>query len=119
MQNHKHLIGSIITFILIFAALAFMVETQTPDALGPVGVAVFFLLLYAFIAQVINVILVAFSYAKNGVELGFVERITLSLASALPVMMLLALNTIRSVGVVDFILALVFGVVLVFYLRRR
>lgn len=119
MRKHSTFIITTVGFIVFFLIVGAMVRTRTPDELGPVGVGIFFMLIYGLLAQAISLAIVIYSYVRGAQLMPLQQRAAVSLGSALPIIMLLALNTIRQITIIDLFLAIIFGMVLVFYLRRR
>jgi len=118
MHKHRRIVLSITSLAILVVGILSLVNWRAPEELGPAGIAAFFLLVYLFIAQLVLLLLLLADYIRGSHE-GVAAHLASSFGAALPIVMLLALNTIRNIAAVDILLSFVFGLILVFYLRRR
>lgn len=118
MIKQKQFLFRIVAFAVTVAALVFVLSTRTPDELGPGGIAFFFLLSYLLLMQLIAATYFVFSALKTG-KASINKAYTIGSGVALPVVLLLALNTIRPLTLADYGFGLVFGIILTFYLLQK
>jgi hypothetical protein len=118
MRTYYRIIAPVLGTTLGSIAIFAILNNSSPSSLGPTGVAGFFLLGYLVLTCFIVCFQVAIGYVLNRHH-SLMTLFFRSFALALPAIMLLALNTIRSVTPLDALLATVFGLVLLFYLNHR
>ena len=118
MKKHKHIALATLSLAATIGLLGLVLSRTRPDELGPMFLGVFFGLVLLSIMQLVSLGGRLLAYVRGG-QFDFRGSLMMGVGVGLPLVMLLALNTIRQVGVVDTALAFVFGATLLFYLKKR
>lgn len=129
MENNNETIQSVakpshfrIPTVGVLASLVgviILVTTQTPGSGGPMLVLLFLLLAFVGILSVTSLIIQGATRFFGISSFTWVRLLYTSVAIASGVVFLIGLQTLRQLQVVDVALALVFEILLNFYLLRR
>lgn len=110
--------GLVTTCLLSFAVVASLMFLTTPAALGPAGVTLWFLLVYAAIASLIMLLILGVSRQKVAdiSKAKFVGAIKAAVVPAGAVTILLGMSSLGSLGMTDLLLVLGAGAIIELYL---
>ncbi len=100
--------GLVTTCLLSFAVAASLMLLTTPAALGPAGVTLWFLLIYAAIASLIMLLILGVSRQKVAdiSKAKFVSAIKAAVVPAGAITILLGMSSLGSLGMTDLLLVL-------------
>ena len=111
---------SFIGLLFVSVVIGVIVLSTNPDRIGPVGVTVFFFLIYLWFFALLELVssLIKYKRRKDGpVNPSVTFVFTATLAGIPP--MLLALNSIGQLGARDIIFVTILLLVIMFYWSRR
>ena len=114
MFNRLMMLVSLVAVIIILA----MINLTTPTSVGPLGVLVFFTMIYLTIYGVVNLIVAAFMKASDKKFGGKKNRYYAAMISFGPIMLLLV-QSFGSLSVVTFAMTAVFVMLGCFVINKR
>ena len=114
MFNRLMILFSLIAVIIILA----MINLTTPTSVGPLGVLVFFTMIYLAIYGVINLIVVAFMRANGKKSGGRKNHYYAAMISFGPIMLLL-IQSFGSFSVITVTMTVIFVMLGCFVISRR
>lgn len=116
--------------VLATLVLIFVVETTTPSSLGPLGILGVFLLTYIILLGIISWILIALNRLilrfakiirtrKPIARMSFLRSYYFASVVSIGVVMLLAMGSVKSLGVYEIVLVIIFIIISTFYIAKR
>ncbi len=114
MFNRLMIVLSFVSVIIILA----MINLTTPTSVGPLGVLVFFTMIYIAIYGIVNLIVAAFMKANGKKGNGRKNRYYAAMISFGPIMLLL-IQSFGSLGIVTVAMTIVFVILGCFIINKR